>query len=100
MQAKNLLLVTYTLYPPENDYEKLVAKLEKADSYELDELAWLVCTNESARYWYSQIEQFLYEDDELTVLKIEVVDVAAPEGLKEDIERWLKSRFPKGDAGS
>ena len=95
MQNKNLLLVTYTLYPPENDYEKMVAKLEKAESYELDESAWLVCTQDSARYWYSQLEQFLYEDDELTVLKIDVLDVAAPDGLKEDIERWLKQHFPK-----
>lgn len=95
MQNQNLLLVTYTLYPPENDYEKLVAKLEKADSYELDESAWLVCTQDSARYWYAQMEQFLYEDDELTVLKIDVLDVAAPDGLKEDIERWLNHRFPK-----
>jgi hypothetical protein len=96
MQNKNLLLVTYTLYPPENDYEKMVAKLEKADSYELDESSWLVATMDSARYWYTQLEQFLYEDDELTVLKIDVLDVAAPDGLKEDIERWLNQHFPKG----
>jgi hypothetical protein len=95
MQNKNLLLVTYTLYPPENDYEKMVAKLEKAESYELDESSWLVCTQDSARYWYTQLEQFLYEDDELTVLKIDVLDVAAPDGLKEDIERWLNQHFPK-----
>jgi hypothetical protein len=95
MQPKNLLLITYTLYPPENDYEKLVAKLEKADSYELDESAWLVCTQESAAYWFRQLEQFLYEDDELTVLRIDVHDVATDEALKEDLERWLKARFPK-----
>jgi hypothetical protein len=95
MQNKNLLLVTYTLYPPENDYEKLVGKLEKADSYELDESSWLVCTQESARYWYTQLEQFLYEDDELTVLKVDVLDVASDETLKADIDRWLNARFPK-----
>ena len=95
MQNKNLLLVTYTLYPPENDYEKMVAKLEKAESYELDESSWLLCTQDGARYWYTQLEQFLYEDDELTVLKIDVLDVAAPDGLKEDIERWLNQHFPK-----
>jgi len=95
MQSPNLLLVSYTLYPPENDYEKMVAKLEKADSYELDDSAWLVCTPESARYWYSQLQQFLYEDDELTVLKIDVHDIATDDGLKEDLERWLNSRFPK-----
>ena len=55
----------------------------------------LVATQDSARYWYTQLEQFLYEDDELTVLKIDVLDVAAPDGLKEDIERWLNQHFPK-----
>lgn len=92
MQDKRLLLVTYTLYPPEQD-EDLIAKLEKADSYELDETSWLVCTVESAGYWYSQLERLIFEDDELTVLEISVKDVAAPDGIKEDIERWIKSRF-------
>lgn len=92
MQTKNLLLVSYTLYPPQQD-EDLVAKLEKADSYELDESAWLVCTPDSAAYWFSQLERYLFEDDELTVLRIDVHDVAAPDGLKEDLEDWLKARF-------
>ena len=92
MQDKNLLLVTYTLYPPQQD-EDLVAKLEKADSYELDDSTWLVCTPESAGYWYSQLERLIFEDDELTVLKISVQDIGAPEGIKEDIQNWLKSRF-------
>jgi hypothetical protein len=92
MFDKRLLLVTYTLYPPEQD-EDLVAKLEKADTYELDETSWLLCTNESASYWYSQLERLMFPEDELTVLQIEVKDIAAPEGIKEDIERWIKSRF-------
>ncbi len=90
MQSKNLLLVTYTLYPPAQD-EELVAKLEKADSYELDESAWLISTPETAAYWYSQLEKLIFEDDELTVLRVDIHDVGAAEGLKEDIERWLKS---------
>ena len=92
MQDKRLLLVTYTLYPPEQD-EDLIAKLEKADSYELDETSWLICTVESAGYWYSQLERLIFEEDELTVLEISVKAVAAPDGIKEDIERWIKSRF-------
>ena len=91
-QDKRLLLVTYTLYPPEQD-EDLVAKLEKADSYEIDETSWLVCTVESAGYWYGQLERVLFPEDELTIFQIDVKDVAAPEGIKEDIERWVKSRF-------
>lgn len=92
MQDKRLLLVTYTLYPPEQD-EDLVAKLEKADSYEIDETSWLVCTVESAGYWYSQLERVLFPEDELTIFQIDVKDVAAPDGIKDDIQNWLKSRF-------
>jgi hypothetical protein len=92
MQDKHLLLVSYTLYPPEQD-EDLVAKLEKADSYELDETSWLVCTGETAGYFYSQLERTLFPEDELTVLEIDVKAIAAPEGIKEDIERWIQSRF-------
>ncbi len=92
MQTKNLLLVTYTLYPPAQD-EDLVSKLEKADSYELDETAWLVCTPDTAAYWYSQLERLIFDDDELTVLRVSVHDVSTADGLKEDLEQWLKSRF-------
>jgi hypothetical protein len=90
--SKHLLLVTYTLYPPEADLEKIVAMLERADSYEVDETCWLVYTEESARWWYSQLEQFLFEDDELTVLQIQIEDFGMDEGLREDMQRWLETR--------
>ncbi len=93
MQNKHLLLVTYTLYPPAQD-EELVNKLEKADSYELDESSWLMCTVESAGYWYTQLERVLFSEDELIVLKIDLQDIGADEGVKEDLKAWLKSRFP------
>ncbi len=92
MDEKRLLLVTYTLYPPAQD-EDLVTKLEKADSYELDETSWLLCTVESAGYWYSQLERLIFEEDELTVLEIDIKSIGAANGLKEDLEQWLKSRF-------
>lgn len=89
---KRLLLVTYTLYPPQADIEKLWGILENADSYELDESAWLVYTAETPRWWYSQLEQFLFEDDELTVLEISIHSIATDELLQEDIQRWLSTR--------
>ncbi|MCU0515028.1 MAG: hypothetical protein MUE40_20930 [Anaerolineae bacterium] len=88
---KHLLLVTYTVY--EGDDTDLVNALERAESYELDETAWLVYTDDSARAWYHRLEPLIYEEDELMVLKIRIEDVASDEGLKEDLERWLHTRL-------
>jgi hypothetical protein len=90
--SKNLLLITYTLYPPEADVEKMWAFLERADSYELDESCWLVYSEDSARWWYSQLERFLFQDDELTVIKIGIEDIVTDELLQEDLDRWLAMR--------
>jgi hypothetical protein len=87
---KRMLLISYTLYPPEADVEKIWALLERADSYELDETSWLVYTEESARWWYSQVNQFLFEDDELTVLEVVISDFVTD--AQEDLQQWLASR--------
>ncbi|MCS6836503.1 MAG: hypothetical protein NZ750_10850 [Anaerolineae bacterium] len=87
---KHLLLVTYTVY--EGDDSDLVDRLEKADSYEIDETSWLIWTEESPRWWYSQLEPLIYEEDELMVLKISLLDFYSDEGVYEDLENWLKQR--------
>lgn len=87
---KRMLLISYTLYPPEADVEKIWALLERADSYELDETSWLVYSEESARWWYSQVNQFLFEDDELTVLEVVISDFVTD--AQEDLQQWLASR--------
>lgn len=87
---KHLLLVTYTIY--EGDDTDLVNMLERADSYEIDETAWFLWTEESARWWYSQLEPLIYEEDELMVLKIDLQDFFTDEGVYEDLEKWLKQR--------
>lgn len=87
---KHLLLITYTIY--EGDDIDLVERIERADSYELDESAWLVYTEESARWWYSQLEPLVYEEDELLVLRISVHDIATDDGLREDLQQWLSKR--------
>ncbi len=89
---KRLLLITYTLYPPEADIEKIWATLERADNYELDETSWLIYTEETPRWWYSQLEQYLFEGDELTVLQIRIEDFVTDIPVQEDIQRWLASR--------
>lgn len=89
---KHILLVSYTLYPPEEDYEKLVARLEQADSYELDETAWLIHTAETAAYWYQQLSKFLFEDDEMTILRIAIEDIASDPGSSEALKIWLEER--------
>ncbi|MDX1993910.1 MAG: hypothetical protein SF029_16100 [bacterium] len=94
MQDKHLLLVSYTLYPPQQD-EALLELLEKADSYELDDTAWLICTADSAGYWYSRLERTLFPEDELIVLKVDIQDIGGDEGVKADLQAWLKSRFPQ-----
>jgi hypothetical protein len=91
MNPKHILLITYTIYPPEAELEEIVQTLERADSYELDETAWLVYTEESARWWYSQLEQYLFEDDELTVLRVDILDLVSDVGVEEDLKRWLKN---------
>lgn len=90
---KHILLITHTIY--EGDDTDLVNRLERADSYEIDETAWLVYTEESARQWYSQLEPLVYEEDELMVLQIDIQDIAGDEGLKEDMQNWLNSRKGK-----
>jgi hypothetical protein len=85
---KHLLLVTYTIY--EGDDTDLVTKLENADSYEIDETTWLVWTEETPRWWHSQLEPLIYEEDELMVLKITIEDVASDPGVKDDLMQWLE----------
>jgi hypothetical protein len=87
---KHLLLVTYTIY--EGDDGDLVNHLEKAESYEIDETAWLLWTNETARWWYSHLEPLVYEEDELMVLKITIEDIASDSGVKEALDQWLQKR--------
>lgn len=92
MTPKHLLLITYTIYPPEAELEAIVQTLERADSYEIDETAWLVYTEDSPRWWYSNLERYLFEDDELMVLQIDIHDFISDPGLEEDLRRWLKVR--------
>lgn len=92
MNPKHMLLVTYTIYPPEAELEEIVNTLERADSYELDETCWLVYSEESARWWYSQLERYLFEDDELTVLKVDILDLISDPGVEEDLKSWLGKR--------
>jgi hypothetical protein len=87
---KQLLLITYTIY--EGDDTDLVDRIERADSYELDETAWLVYTEESARWWYNQLEPMVYEEDELMVLKISIQEIATDDGLRDDLQQWLDKR--------
>ncbi|MFQ3647279.1 MAG: hypothetical protein SNJ54_06265 [Anaerolineae bacterium] len=89
---KHLLLITYTIYPPEAELEDIVRTLERADSYEIDETAWLVYTEDSARWWYSNLERFLFEDDELSVFQIDVHDFVSDPGLEQDLKDWLRAR--------
>ena len=91
---KHLLLVTYTIY--EGDDTDLVTKIENADSYEIDETAWLIWTEDTARWWHSQLEPLVYEEDELMVLKITIEDVASDVGVKQDLMSWLQQRGFKG----
>lgn len=90
--SKHLLLVTYTLYPPGQNYEEVLDVLESADGYDLDESCWLLCTDHSAAYWYSRLEPLLFDDDELTVLRVQIEDIAADPGVADDLRQWLKSR--------
>lgn len=92
MNPKHLLLVTYTLYPPQNAYEDVVNRLERDDTYEIDETSWLIYTEETARWWYAQLDRLLVEDDELAVFKISIDDFVTDEGVEEDLERWLSQR--------
>ena len=87
---KHMLLVTYTIY--EGDDGDLVDRLERADSYEIDETTWLLYTEETARWWYNQLDPLIYEEDELIVLKISIEDVASDDGLKKELETWLDKR--------
>ncbi|GAB1419981.1 hypothetical protein MASR2M15_00540 [Anaerolineales bacterium] len=88
---KHLLLVTYTIY--EGDDTDLVDKLEKSESYEIDESSWLLWTEESARWWYSQLEPLVYQEDELLVLQIQIQDMASDEGVLQDMKTWLDKRI-------
>ncbi len=90
LMEKQLLLITYTIY--EGDDTDLVNRLERADSYELDETAWLVYTEETARWWYNQLEPMVYEEDELLVLKISIHEIATDDGLRDDLQQWLDKR--------
>jgi|GEM_PF-1466037 hypothetical protein len=92
MTPRHLLLITYTVYPPEAELESLVAAIERADYYEIDETCWLVYTEESARWWYSHLEQHLLEDDELTIFRVDILDLVSDLGTEEDLRDWLKKR--------
>lgn len=89
---KHFLLISYTVYEDSDDTD-LIEKLERADSYELDESAWIVYTEESARWWYQQLEPLIYEDDDLIVMRIDIHEAISDEGTNADFEKWRQARL-------